>query len=103
MRTADSVSVPSYAIQYASVAADVDLVAVANAALAALGKQPIACARRIFIGTSASSAGVLKVAYAADPATTITFNNVIQGTFITGAFVKLISSGTTVTNLVVEY
>lgn len=103
MRSADSVSVPSYAVQHASVGADVDLVATANASLAALGKQPISCARRIFVGTSASNAGVLKVAYQADPSTTITFNNVIQGSFLTGAFVKLISSGTTVTNLVVEY
>ncbi len=99
MRSADSISVPSFALNYTSISADTDLVAAANTRLTAIGRTPIQAARRIYVGT----AGNISVGFAGDPATAITYTNLAQGAFITGNFVTIFLTGTTVTYLTVEY
>ena len=99
MRNADSISVPSFALNYASIAVDTDIVAAANTRLAAIGRQPVPCARRICVGVG----GNVVVTLQGDPATSITYYNVPTGGSITGAYLSIIASGTTATYLTVEY
>lgn len=100
MANPDSISVTPFGIPLASVAADADVVALGRARMTALGRNdPISSARRVYCG----SGGTLVVRLINDPATSLAYTNVANGGYVEGQIVKLIASGTTATNLIIEF
>lgn len=97
----DSIAVSGFGISIPTVGADQDLVALATARYAAMGRSagvPI-CARRIYCGTG----GTLVVKLLNDPASALPYANIGNGSYLEAQIVAIVQSGTTVSNLIVEY
>lgn len=96
----ESISITPFAVAVANVGgSDVDVVALGNARLAAIGSMlRVAAARRVVCGTG----GTVIVKLATDPATGLSYTNVPNNGPVEGQIVAL-ATGTTATNMIVEF